>query len=69
MVIHSAVKPYQCAVCGKCLTQKVNLKTHLKIHTGEHPFQRTLCGKNFVQKKSLKVHYVTHYNILTKIVT
>ncbi|KAH3897425.1 hypothetical protein DPMN_021613 [Dreissena polymorpha] len=50
-----------CAVCGKTLSSKFQLDTHMRTHTGERPFRCETCGKGFTQKGTLKRHRLILY--------
>ena len=40
-------------VCGKALSQTVNLAFHQRIHTGEKPCKCDVCGQAFIEIQSL----------------
>uniref|UniRef100_A0A336LKE8 CSON007934 protein n=1 Tax=Culicoides sonorensis TaxID=179676 RepID=A0A336LKE8_CULSO len=51
-----------CEVCGKLLTNRKTLATHLKIHTGERRYQCSVpgCDKAFTKCSGLQVHMRSH---------
>ncbi|KAK3929887.1 Zinc finger protein 568 [Frankliniella fusca] len=51
---------FQCKVCLKMFTQKVNLTAHERIHLGERPFQCKTCLKSFTQQSNLVTHERIH---------
>jgi hypothetical protein len=52
--------PILCAICGKTVSNKSNLKTHEITHTGAKPFQCHECHKFFSKKSNLRTHQLTH---------
>ncbi|OCT59011.1 hypothetical protein XELAEV_18001501mg [Xenopus laevis] len=58
-MVHIEDKPFKCTECGKCFSQKSNLRSHQKIHTGEKPFTCNECGKSFCQK----IHLIRHQKV------
>ena len=55
--------PQNCADCGKVLTSKWHLKSHIKIHhSNEKPNICAECGKGFAIRKQLKNHIVQSHS-------
>ncbi|XP_053614424.1 zinc finger protein 239-like isoform X2 [Plodia interpunctella] len=50
----------QCFTCGKVMSSRFRLKTHLRTHTGERPYSCPHCNKNFSLAQNLKVHLRVH---------
>nr|XP_046169155.1 zinc finger protein 239-like [Oncorhynchus gorbuscha] len=60
LLTHIGAKPF-CQMCGKCFTNKANLKVHIvRAHAGERPFECPVCGKRFQTSFILKTHQVIH---------
>ena len=57
--VHNKLKSkLQCHVCNKELSNKWNLKLHMKMHTGKRDFICDTCGSGFLDKKVLDQHHV-----------
>ncbi|XP_068620156.1 zinc finger protein 502-like isoform X2 [Battus philenor] len=50
----------QCFKCGKVMSSRFRLKTHLRTHTGERPHTCPHCNKDFSLAQNLKVHLRIH---------
>ncbi|XP_053709236.1 zinc finger protein 501-like isoform X7 [Synchiropus splendidus] len=57
----SAKKPFTCSQCGRCFSQKGNLKRHMRIHTRERCFVCSHCSSCFEFKNGLIDHLKQHY--------
>ncbi|XP_050674772.1 gastrula zinc finger protein XlCGF17.1-like [Leptidea sinapis] len=51
---------YQCFSCGKILSSRFRLKTHLITHSGERPYKCANCEKSFSLAQTLDVHMRIH---------
>ena len=60
VMVHSKVKPYQCAECGRGFAFKSQMISHTRMHTGERPFECTTCGKTFSANLNLMQHIRIH---------
>lgn len=62
LAIHSQIKKFQCAMCGKSLASRQNLKEHSFIHSGNKPYSCKVpgCGMSFRQGTHLSSHKKTH---------
>ncbi|XP_039621456.1 putative zinc finger protein 286B [Polypterus senegalus] len=58
--IHTGVKPYQCAECGKTFSLAASLRYHKRVHTGEKPHQCPECRKTFMRSTHLREHRRIH---------
>ncbi|XP_064643066.1 uncharacterized protein LOC135497234 [Lineus longissimus] len=54
-------KVYQCNICKKCLSQKGDLKRHLKIHLGQKDFICLFCSRGFIKNSDLQRHIRTRH--------
>uniref|UniRef100_A0A8D8XMM9 Zinc finger protein 845 n=1 Tax=Cacopsylla melanoneura TaxID=428564 RepID=A0A8D8XMM9_9HEMI len=57
--IHTG-RGYQCNVCGRLMSDRTNLKVHMRNHTGEKKYICEVCGKGFAQWSSHYYHMFTH---------
>merc|ERR1712080_236072 len=54
-------KPYYCETCGKCFSQKSNVKQHIEdVHVKTKKFSCEVCDKRFSQKVTLTEHMRVH---------
>uniref|UniRef100_A0A3P9JPI4 C2H2-type domain-containing protein n=1 Tax=Oryzias latipes TaxID=8090 RepID=A0A3P9JPI4_ORYLA len=53
---------YSCEICQKTLSERCNLKMHMRIHSDERPFSCKVCRKSFGQSSYLENHMTTHTN-------
>merc|ERR1719300_1809182 len=50
-------KFYPCDTCGKLLTSRMKLQTHIEvIHEGRRDFKCRFCDKTFTSKSNLQIH-------------
>ena len=57
--VHNKLKSkLKCDVCNKDLSNKYNLKLHMKMHTGKRDYICDTCGIGFFDKKQLDKHHV-----------
>ena len=55
---------FECDICGRRLSTKWGLKTHIAVHTEKKPFQCQVCGKRFARKSNMRTHIkVSHDGI------
>ena len=60
MLVHTGKKDFQCEVCQKKFSRKVNLKSHMLTHTKVKPHECDICYKKFSRKPDL----IRHFRIL-----
>lgn len=51
---------WNCTICGKNFTRKINLKGHMDSHNGNKPFECPECGKAFTRKNDMVRHQKIH---------
>lgn len=57
--VHNKLKSkLKCDICYKELSNKWNLKLHMKMHEGKRDFICDTCGTGFLDKKQLDKHHV-----------
>ena len=54
------ILPNQCELCGKILSNKKNLKKHLKLHSDVRNYICKICNKSYKRSDHLKRHMITH---------
>uniref|UniRef100_A0A3B3IMB4 C2H2-type domain-containing protein n=1 Tax=Oryzias latipes TaxID=8090 RepID=A0A3B3IMB4_ORYLA len=52
------VRQYSCEIYQKNLSERCNLKTHIRIHSDERPFSCKVCRKCFNQGNHLTAHMI-----------
>lgn len=59
---HSAVTEYSCDQCGRLVSSKESLRTHIRLVHESHPAKHkcSLCGKAFRKLLILREHMATH---------
>ena len=50
----------KCELCGKILSNKKNLKKHLKLHANIRSYVCKICDKSYKRSDHLKRHMITH---------
>lgn len=54
------ILPNQCQLCGKILSNKKNMKKHLKLHSNIRNYICKICNKSYKRSDHLKRHMITH---------
>lgn len=57
------LKPYECPVCHKKISNQANLRTHIRTHTGDKPHRCGICGKSFSRNGTLQTHLTIHSGV------
>uniref|UniRef100_A0A6V3RGF4 C2H2-type domain-containing protein n=1 Tax=Lotharella globosa TaxID=91324 RepID=A0A6V3RGF4_9EUKA len=60
-------KRYICRFCGKELSQKCNLESHLRVHTGETPYHCDVCTLSFKHLTNLTRHRKRIHGLTNKV--
>ena len=55
---HTKEKSYQCSLCNKAYTTKVNLEIHQRTHSGERPYPCSQCDKSFTANPCFYGHRI-----------
>ena len=50
----------QCELCGKILSNKKNLKKHIKLHSNIRNYVCKICNKSYKRSDHLRRHMITH---------
>ncbi|XP_041361872.1 zinc finger protein 888-like [Gigantopelta aegis] len=59
---HSAETVFDCSLCGRQFTLKVNYDVHMRKHNGHLPFECHICGKRYQWSNTLESHMTIHAN-------
>ena len=51
----------QCELCGKILSNKKNLKKHLKLHSNVRNYICKICNKSYKRSDHLRRHMISHH--------
>lgn len=57
------LKPYECPICHKKISNQANLRTHIRTHTGDKPHRCGICGKSFSRNGTLQTHLTIHSGV------
>ena len=59
-LVHTTMMQVQCNICNRTLSNKHNLKIHMRIHNEEKAFKCNLCGRKFRMEQTLRDHIRRH---------